>query len=182
MSFVKYAKKGSHTAFEALYWYYNKPIWNKLGRLIGNRHIVEELHQETFIRAWVNLQKLDSDAQFEPWLYRIAAHVAIDSLRRSKKLMFLSFEGNEVEEGTLNKYLRVDGPEEAICSTDLLEQALTKLTPQFRTCLVLQDVWGYSQREVAQLLKISISCVGSYVSRGREQLRLSLKQLEGDLS
>jgi len=164
---VKYAKLGNEAAFEILYWRYHKPIWNRLVRLVASRQVAEDLHQETFIRAWSNLQHVNDDG-FGPWLYRISANLALDYLRRSKKLMFLSFPNVEPER---DERFTTSGPEKYACELDLLQQELSQIAPQARTCIILQDVWGYSQREIAVLLKVSVSCVGAYIHRGREQLR-----------
>lgn len=165
---IRHAKRGIDGAFEVLYWRHNKPLWNRIFRLVPNKQTAEDLHQETFIRAWSNLQKFDDDDLFGPWLYRIGANLAIDHLRRSKKLAFLSFPEFEPED---DERFSTSGHEKHACDLDYVEQLLSQISPRTRTCIVLQDIWGYSQREIATLLNVSISCVGAYIYRGREQLR-----------
>src|ERR1700676_967549 len=95
---VRYARRGDHTAFEVLYWHYNKPIWNRLLRLVGNKEVTEELHQETFLRAWIHLSNMRDDTGFGLWLYRVAANLATDYLRHAKKFEFVPFQKEEGEE------------------------------------------------------------------------------------
>src|SRR6266516_265209 len=164
-------RAGDRASFEILFLHYDKPIWNHLLRLVGNKEVAEDLRQETFVRAWTNLPKMGDDMQFGPWLHRIAANVAIDYLRREEKFEFLPFQEDELEGSTTVERLSVKSPEEEVCEKDAIEQALAHVSPQSLICLLLQDQWGFSQREIAELLNISVSCVGSYISRGREQFR-----------
>ena len=76
--------------------------------------------------------------------------------------------------------LRIQGPEEQVSETDLIQTVLARLSPQYRTCLLLQVIAGFSQRETAHLLGISEKSVGSNVCRGREQFRRIYASLEGD--
>jgi len=174
---VACAQAGDHAAFETLYWHYNRPIWNRLMYLVGNREAAEELHQETFIRAWINLPKMKGDLQFGAWLYRIAANTAIDYLRHAQKFEFFPLPEDESEGYSTTEHMSIKGPEEYLCEKDHFERALAQVSRKFRICLLLQDQWGFSQREIAKLLGITISCVGSYICRGREQFRKAHRNL-----
>ncbi len=170
---VASARAGDRSAFEFLYRRYNWPIWNFLMRLVCNREIAEDLHQETFIRAWLKLPEIDAkrDLRFGSWLYRLTSHIAIDYLRRANKFDFLSLPEDESDECSVVANLSVKGPEEAFFERNSLEQALMQVWPRFRICLLMQDQWGFSQREIAEILGISVGCVGAYICRGREQFR-----------
>ncbi|MFL5625168.1 MAG: RNA polymerase sigma factor [Ktedonobacteraceae bacterium] len=177
---VARARKGDKAAFEELYCYYSKPIWNRLIRLVGNREDAEELHQETFFRAWTKLPKQKHNLQFGPWLYRIAVNLAIDNLRRRKIIEFLSLQEEESEGLNSLDCLRVTGLEEGVCERDYFKKALERVSPRFRICLLLQDQWGFSQFEISKLLQITVGCVSSYTIRGREQFRQAYHHLESE--
>jgi DNA-directed RNA polymerase specialized sigma24 family protein len=73
--------------------------------------------------------------------------------------------------------LSISGPEEQVAEAEHIRQALAKVSLKYRTCLLLQLVADFSQRQIASSLKISEKSVSIYVSRGCEQLRLAYLQL-----
>jgi RNA polymerase sigma-70 factor, ECF subfamily len=168
---IQRAKTRDRTAFERLYELYKQPIWNRLFYLIREREATYDLFQETFIRAWNNLPSLKDNEQFAPWLHRIAANLAIDYLRHEKKLLFLPFSKDDEEAEMASVLPHTSGPEERIGEKECIEQAFQYLSPRHRTCLLLHDQWGFSQKEIARLLHISEKSVSAYMVRGREQFR-----------
>lgn len=175
---VKRARAGDRCAFEELYKYYKKPIWRCIVQLIGDEESASDLFQETFLRVWKKLPETNDDLQFKPWLYRIAVNLGIDYLRSKKKMQNLSLDNLEKHSSRFS--LQVRSHEEYISEMECLRLALFRLSPQLRTCLILQNVCGFSQKEVADILHISESCVSAYVSRGRYQLRRIFRSLADD--
>lgn len=173
---VVQAQQGDTAAFSSLFQQYNGPICTYLARLVGNSEVGRDLAQETFLKAWKSLPELSNNLHFRAWLYRIATNVANSHLRRAKLIRWLPW--LEQEENT-PRQLRVAGPEEQMGESDSVERTLSYLSPQCRTCLLLQLVGGFSQREIAEMLGISESSVGAYVSRGREQFRKVYQSLKG---
>lgn len=167
---------GDQKAFTQLFECYNSPICSYLAHLVGNDEVGRDLAQETFIRAWKGLPKLQGTISFRPWLYRIATNVARSYLKREQLMRWLPWTDNEL--GT-SDVLRVAGPEEQTGEQECIAQILAMLAPQSRTCLLLQHVAGFSQREIATVLGISEKSVSAYVSRGREQFRLEYRRLKG---
>ena len=82
-------------------------------------------------------------------------------------------EPNEPKEYELYTHPRLSeaGHEEKVCDQLLIEAALAMMSAQYRECVLLQDDWGLTQREIASKLGISASTVSSNVSRGYKQLR-----------
>lgn len=100
--------------------------------------------------------------------------MALDYLRHVKRLEFLPLP--EQEDGGLSGYpssepLTETGFEERVCELICIQQALTEMSPQYRVCVLLQDLWGYTQQEIAASLGIRESAVSANVSRGHKQLR-----------
>ena len=173
---VKKAQARDHAAFEELYEYYKIPLWRRLFYLVGNKESAYDLFQETFLRVWNHLPEKTPEIDFEPWLYRIAKNLAIDYFRHTIQLTFLPLpesEPDEPKERILFGLLSSVGHEESICERLSIQQALEHMSPQYRVCVLLQDVWGYSQREIAKWLAISEKAVSSNVSRGRKQLSVA---------
>ncbi|MGB8347526.1 MAG: RNA polymerase sigma factor [Ktedonobacteraceae bacterium] len=176
---VQRAQTRDHAAFEYLYHHFKTSIWRRLIFLVGEKEIVNDLFQETFLRAWNGLPGTSSDLQFGSWLKRIAANVAIDYLRHNAAIEFFPLTGTNWEESQ-SLLLQVAGPEASVSERECIEQALAAMLPRYRICVLLQDQWGFSQREIAQLLSITEKCVSSYICRGRGQMRQIYKRLSGD--
>jgi RNA polymerase sigma-70 factor (ECF subfamily) len=168
---VQRAKEGDHIAFEMLYEQYKRVIWNCLFYLIRNRESAYDLFQETFLRAWKKLPTIENNFQIEAWLKQIAIHIAFDYLRQEKKCFILSFSEQETDDLGSHIFSYSIELEENITRKERIENALAHMSPRNRLCLLLHDQWGFSQREIAELLGISEKSVSAYMSRGREQFR-----------
>jgi RNA polymerase sigma-70 factor, ECF subfamily len=179
-SMVELARLGDVRGFTALFQYFNAPICTYLARLVGNDELGRDLAQETFLRAWKSLPDLRGELHFKPWLYRIATNLARSHLRHERIIHWLPWAEQE-EHYTGGRFsMAMAGPEEHVGEVECVQQALRRLTPQCRTCLLLQLVAGFSQREIADLLAINEKSVSAYVSRGREQFRLAYRSLKGE--
>jgi RNA polymerase sigma factor (sigma-70 family) len=180
MEMVARACTKDRRAFEILYEYYEGPLGKRIAYLIGDKDTAYELYQETFIRFWIHLP-MQPPLSFEAWLYRIARNIALDHLRHKHKLEFLPLatEIDVNETGTLpySEFLSATGHEENVCEMACVKQALSEMSPRYRICVLLQDLWGYSQGEIAQSLGISESAVSSNVSRGHKQLRTAYREM-----
>lgn len=176
---VQGARTGNQQAFTHLYEQYHGPLCTYLAHLVGNDEAGRDLAQETFIRAWKGLPKLQDDLSFRPWLYRIATNVA-RSYRQHERpwlLRWLPWHDDEKDaQANPSGTLSIAGPEEQAGEREHIQQVLTTLAPQARTCLLLQHVAGFTQREIAAILGISEKSVSAYVSRGCEQFRQRYRQ------
>jgi RNA polymerase sigma-70 factor (ECF subfamily) len=174
---VELARTGDGLAFRSLFLKYNGQICTYLARLVGNDEVGRDLAQETFIHAWKSLPEIRNDAHFKAWLFRIATNIAISHLRHARLVRWLPWQ----EEDSVSSPIAfsVEGPEEHTGEAECVQHALAQLAPQCRTCLLLQLVAGFSQREIAESLDISEKSVSAYVSRGREQFRRAYSRAKG---
>ena len=170
------AKGGDQLAFEALYERYNDRLCRYLTRLVGNDGIGCELTQEVFMKAWESLLSLRDPSRFASWLYRIATNRAYNHQQHAKLLRVIPWE----EHGIGAETPSVAGPEEEVEETELLKMALAHVSPTYRPCLILYVVEEFSQRQIAELLQMKESCVGKYVSRGKEELRQIYRRLANE--
>ena len=159
-------------AFEQLFWLYQGAIGTYLTHLVQNEEVARDLAQETFLAAWQALPQFEGEQHFRAWLYRIATNKAYSYLhhRRCQSVSLeelLDREGETESLANLHQ-ARID---EVVAVSEIIEQVLAALSPRSRTCLLLQDYGGFSQREIALLLGISEPAVGAYVSRARQRFR-----------
>jgi RNA polymerase sigma-70 factor (ECF subfamily) len=142
-------------------------------RLLDDARDVDEAVQDTFVQAWRNLDSFRGDAAPYTWLYRIAVNESL--MRRRRRTLPTS----ELQETTVSR-----GPDEfaaADARTFLIEQ-LRALPIEYRTAVVLRDIEGLSNEEVARVLEISLAAAKSRIHRGRMQLREELERWEGSES
>jgi len=171
---VRDAQAGNISAFNTLFQYYNARICTYLARMVGNDEEGRDLAQETFIKVWRALPGMNDESQFDTWLYRIATNTAIDHLRRGKFRWSLCKNSAEQE---ASASMTTAGPEEQVEEAELIKLALAQLSPQYRACLLLQHVAGFTQREIARSLKLSEKSISIYINRGCEQFRQAYERL-----
>src|SRR5947208_5278520 len=142
--------------------------------MVGNDEEGRDLAQETFIKVWRALPRMNDHSHFDTWLYRIATNTAIDHLRSRKFRLPLwkSSTGQEAFGPVIT-----EGPEEQVEEAELVKLALAQLSPQYRACLLLQHVAGFTQREIAGALNLSEKSISIYIHRGCEQFRQAYKRL-----
>lgn len=174
---VELARGGDGLAFRDLFQKYNGQVCTYLARLVGSDEVGRDLAQETFLRAWKSLPEIRSDAHFKAWLFRIATNIAMSHLRHARLVRWLPWQEEDDVVSHIN--LSIAGPEEHAGEAECVQYALAQLAPQCRTCLLLQLVAGFSQREIAESLGIREKSVSAYVSRGREQFRRAYTRVKG---
>ena len=186
---VQKAKEGNKEAFDALYQKYKKPILNYIYRMVGNRATAEELTQETFVKAYINLQGYREQNTFSAWLYRIAGNLVKNELRSNVYRAAISLDAPLVidEENLKLMDTIVDKSSEEpdlIARSHELHEAIQKvlslLSFEHKTVLVLCDVQGLSYGEAAEILNTTVGTVASRLSRAREQFNQKLR-VEYDL-
>jgi RNA polymerase sigma-70 factor (ECF subfamily) len=167
------AQQGSDEAFTRLVETYQTPVFNLCYRMLGEPDLAEDAAQETFLRAYQHLHRYDSKRAFATWLLSIAAHYCIDRLRRRKFSMFSMDE--EDEEGNtfeLPDYNAPD-PENSLVNGQTKErvhQMLDQLDPTDRAAVIMRYWYDYSEIEIAESLKLTVSAVKSRLHRARREL------------
>lgn len=139
---------------------------------------VEDLAQETFLKAWRALGQFDARAPFEHWVSRIAVRTALDHLRREKKHRGdVGFD--DLGEDALDWLQRGDDRSEldSRSAAEILNLALSRLSPADRIVITMQELDGRSVKEIAAALGVSGIAVRVRAVRARAKLRRALEQL-----
>jgi RNA polymerase sigma-70 factor, ECF subfamily len=176
---VERAKSGDRAAFTALFEQHNARICAYLARVLGDDDLARDLAQDTFLTAWRSLSEIRDPERFTAWLYRIATNLAHSHRRRARIVRWLPWP--ERTERQARDLPAIEGPEAQTGEAERVKLALATLSMQCRACVLLQLEGGFAQREIAEMLGISESSVGAYVSRGRERFRQAYQRLESDL-
>ncbi len=186
--FLERLQAGEAAAFERLVAERSGEIYALLYRLTADAEEARDLTQETFLRAFQNINRFRGAANLKTWLYRIAINQARNRWRwwrRRRRDATVSLDGSDgPREQALATKLRndnaVDPEQEALAHEreHQLREALLSLRRSYRETVILRDVEGFSYEEIAATLQINIGTVKSRLSRGRLELR---RKLEGSL-
>jgi RNA polymerase sigma factor (sigma-70 family) len=137
-----------------------------LSQTLGDEQLSDDLAQDTFIKAYLNIDKFRGTSSFSTWLYRIAYNVYYDYVRSHKlteDMDSAAVSRKNSEQGDSN--LKMD-----------LQQAMALLSGNERTCVVLQLMEGQSIDKIADITGIVEGSVKSYLSRGKQKLATYLRQ------
>ncbi|MCK7476605.1 MAG: RNA polymerase sigma factor [Candidatus Moduliflexus flocculans] len=151
---------------------YKDKIVNYLYQFSGDYQKAVELAQETFIRVYFKADRYRPIAPLSAWIYTIASNLAKTECRRSRKMSTVSLEDipNNFSSGTYYE----DPADPGLVRN--LREALDELHPRYRVPVVLKDMEGFSQEEIARIIKRPVGTVKARISRGREQLRRKLEK------
>ena len=180
---VDRARAGDASAFTELVDKYERKIFRLAKHITQNDEDAEDVLQESFMKAYSNLDSFQGQSKFYTWLVRIAVNEALMKLRKRKSDRTVSLdEPHETEEDTVSREIAVwdDDPEQKYSREELrgiLERAVESLKPAFRTVFVLRDIEELSTEETAEALGISIPAVKSRLLRARLQLRERLTRV-----
>ncbi|MFN7018072.1 MAG: sigma-70 family RNA polymerase sigma factor [Fimbriimonadales bacterium] len=176
---VERAQAQDETAFEQIMNLYADRLYNYLLRMVGNPADAEDLLQEVFLRAYQGLPNFDGRASLSTWLYRIATNLCIDyQRRRARRVQTVSYLAGEDEDGETSEWefpdMQTPDPMESALNQELqqvVEQAISLLSPKLRTVLLLYDVEDLSYEEIARVLNIPIGTVKSRLNHARGQIQ-----------
>jgi RNA polymerase sigma-70 factor (ECF subfamily) len=164
------ARGGSDEAFTHLVEQYQTPVYNLCYRMLGEPESAEDAAQESFLRAYQNLDRYDLERPFITWLLSIAAHYCIDRLRRRH---FVSVPVDDDEAPFELPDPAAPNPEaEAVRSEEQerIHILLEGLDPTDRAAVTLRYWHDFSEVEIAESLSLTVSAVKSRLFRARRSL------------
>lgn len=192
-SLAEAALTGDGEAFSRLTEPYRWELQVHCYRMLGSLDDAEDLVQETFLRAWRGLDGFEGRSTFRTWLYRISTNACLDALARAPRRSRAQSRPGGAEIEWLQPYPdhlleRVapshEQPEAVLVAKETVELAflvaIQHLTPKQRAILILRDVLGWSAKETALLLEISIASANSALQRARPAMKRHLPQNRTD--
>lgn len=171
-------KEGDAGSFELLLNKYRRPVVNYLNRMVQNKAVAEELAQEAFLRVYRARGSYEPAAKFTTWLFRIATHLALNSLRDSRQQRReQSVDGDGAERQPLQLAdERANREEQLVAEARLaaVRKAIAALPEKQRAAVLLHKYEGMDYIQIADALGCSVSAVKSLLFRAYESLRVSL--------
>lgn len=183
---VERVKRGDTRAFEMLVVKYQRRIERLIGRMVRDTDLVQDIAQETFIRAYRALPQFRGESAFYTWLYRIAVNTAKKALVDMKRdpLVFASAlqSGEDDEEPFRAGHEPSDGetPDAVLASKEIaaaVNAAVENLSEDLRQAITLREIEGLSYEEIAEMMNCPIGTVRSRIFRAREAIALRLRPL-----
>lgn len=182
---VARVQKGDKRAFDLLVLKYQRKIMRLLARMLNNQAEIEDIAQETFIKAYRALPQFRGESAFYTWLYRIAINTARNWLSSNQRKMLVpdTFETKEGETfSQSDNLIDIDTPESRMVSSEIAQtvnRAIEELPEDLRTAIVLREIEGLSYEEIAQTMECPIGTVRSRIFRAREAIAARLKPVLG---
>ncbi len=178
---------GDQKAFELLVIKYQRRIERLIGRMVRDVDLVEDIAQETFIRAYRALHQFRGDAQFYTWLYRIAVNTAKKALVDMKRDPTISESalrpGSDDDDETYrpgNEPISDETPETVLAAAEIaraVEAAMEALPAELRQAVTLREIEGMSYEEIAEVMDCPIGTVRSRIFRAREAISARVKPM-----
>jgi len=174
---VQRAKDGDLRAFETLVQRYHSRIYTLTYRMTNNAHDAEDLLQETFVRAHAALPRFEGKSSFYTWIYRIAVNRSINFLKSRKIRTGISLDDPDSFVEHLDELVEEADkapPWQTLLNAELkkkLNEAIQKLSENHRLVVVMHEIEGIPQDEVAQILGCSSGTVRSRLFYARQQLQ-----------
>lgn len=180
---VERAQRGDKQAFELLFAKYQRKLSRLLSRFIRDPAEVEDVAQESFIKAYRALPSFRGDSAFYTWLYRIGINTAKNYLvamgRRAPTTT--EFDSEEAESFENGDQLRdINTPESVLMSKQIaatVNETMEELPDELRAAITLREIEGLSYEEIAGIMNCPIGTVRSRIFRAREAIAAKLRPL-----
>ena len=166
---VHAAKQGDRQAFGQLVTRYQDPIYDLACRTLSDSARAQDAAQEAFIRAWRALPSFKGESKFSSWLYRIVLNCCYTELRR--KGIAVEPTANESQAESDYPMVGMEMFDKRLDQADLVERLLKKLTPIYRTIVVMHYIHGLSCEEISAALNHPVGTIKAYLHRARGRMR-----------
>jgi RNA polymerase sigma-70 factor (ECF subfamily) len=180
------AQSGDKRAFELLVIKYQRKVERLLSRIVRDEAEVEDVAQESFIKAYRALANFRGDSAFYTWLYRIAVNTAKNYLigKGRRAPTSTGFDAEEAEGFEDASALRdIATPDAQLMSKqigEIVNKTIDALPEELRTAITLREIDGMSYEEIAQIMDCPIGTVRSRIFRAREAVATQLRPQMGN--
>jgi RNA polymerase sigma-70 factor (ECF subfamily) len=177
---------GDQRAFELLVIKYQPRIQRLIRRMVRDVDLIEDIAQETFIRAYRALHQFRGEAQFYTWLYRIAVNTAkrfLQNMKHDPMLVQSALSANDEEDETFQRKTEPSNnetPESILAAkeiADMVNNTLAALPEDLKQALTLRELDGLSYEEIAEVMNCPPGTVRSRIFRAREAISAKIKPM-----
>ena len=151
---------------------YQQRIFALVYGIVRDRHEVEDVAQEVFLKVFTRIHAFDGRSKFYTWLYRVAANAAKDHVKKRSRRPAVALEAED------DLRDEADGPRERAVAAEtqaMVRRAIASLPLKYREVLTLRELQGMSYGEIAEVLQLSMGTVESRLHRARARLKRRLQ-------
>lgn len=170
---LRRAQKGDAQAFEMLVTPHEQMLWRVCWHYTHHQEDAADCLQETMLKGWRAIRAYRGECSLKSWLYRIAATVCLDFLRRQKRLPQTESADEMAEEEGFTPVDASPTPDEAVIrqeSADNIRAAIDSLPAEMRTVIILYALQGLGYEEIASAMQTSVGTVKSRLNRARQKI------------
>jgi len=178
---VARSRTGDMNVFAELVRRYQTPVMQFCYRMIGSAQDAEDVAQESFVRVYRHLHRLEPQAKFSTLLFGIARNLALNSLRDAKRRGRDQAQSLDTLDNVGNESTRPDHAARLHEIEAIIERGMEELSPEHREILVLREVTGMDYDSIARVLRCRTGTVKSRLARARDALRAQVIRLSGDV-
>ena len=169
--------RGEQRSQEALFKQFYGKMMVVCMRYMTDRDTAQEVLQEAFLKVFDKLDVFDFKGSLEGWIRRIVANTAIDALRKAKRNPFLSDQDTDFKQAGRDELVEREELDTIDLKAEIAMEAISKLSPAYRTVFNLFVLEDCSHKEIAELLGCALGTVKSRIWRARERLQEILTPL-----
>ncbi len=181
LEWVEATKQGDQDAFAELVYTFQDPVYNLCYRMLGESGEAEDATQEAFLRAYLNIERYDTKRSFKTWVMSIASNHCIDRLRK-RRMHYVSLD-DEPTAAALALSSKDLLPEQATLQnerSELFQDLLLQLDPDYRVAVILRYWYDYSYAEIAETMNTTESAIKSRLFRARKSLAEIIGETDDD--
>lgn len=170
---LRRAQKGDAQAFEKLVTPHEQMLWRVCWHYTHHQEDAADCLQEAMLKAWKAIKTYRGDCSLSTWLYRIAATVCLDFLRKQKRLPQTESADEMAEDEGFAPADNSPAPDEAVIrreSADNIRAAIDSLPAEMRTVIILYALQGLGYEEIAAAMQTSVGTVKSRLNRARQKI------------
>ena len=179
-SLIERLKAGDQAALEEAFNLYSAKLYNVADKILGQAADTEEVIQDVFLSVYRKAKMFQGNSQFSTWLYRLTVNAALGKIRRAKKRKEVEYEeflpkfhndGRHAVRPVIDWSDTLDRKYRQKEIQQLISSALAELKPVDKSVVVLSDLEGMSDKEIAATLELTVSAVKTRLHRARLFLR-----------
>ncbi|MDC1311211.1 RNA polymerase sigma factor RpoE [Burkholderiales bacterium] len=180
---VQRVQRGDKVAFEMLFTKYQRRVSRLVSRFVRSDAEVEDIVQESFIKAYRALASFRGDSAFYTWLYRIAVNTAKNHLVSASKrpISLTQFEKSDDDDFEEDRFMSdTSTPESELITKQIAEtvnKTMDELPADLREAIMLREIEGMSYEDIAEAMGCPIGTVRSRIFRAREAISQKIKPM-----
>lgn len=157
---VKKSQNGDLEAFEEIVKRYQQKIYWHTYKILKDKDQADDATQETFIKLFTNLDKIDNKRPLSPWIYKIATNHSYDMIKKNKKTLSLEWEIEEQATEPIDNIIKSEEKRR-------LRDALRKLPKKYKLPIINYYFLSHSYKEISKIFKLPLNTIRTRIRRGK---------------